>query len=613
MIKTGKINLAIGLLFFLQAVALLGQDIQVKASVSDNPVSVDEQFSYSVEVSGKSTSLPDPQVAGLSDFFVLSGPNSSTNIQWINGRMSASKTYTYYLQPKRTGTFQISPATVQYHGKTYQSNAIRLQVTKTKSGRTAKSSARSGSTPAITDKDNSGKSLFIKTAVSKRKVYVGEQILVTYKLYFRGNVRTYNIDKYPSNAGFWTEEFDMPRQPVISSAIVNGINYNVAVLRKIALFPTRTGTLFLEPLEVTLEEVVAQRRSRRSLFDSFFDDPFGRTVRIKVVTKKIKIKVLPVPEANKPADFAGAVGHFRLSAKVDKHSLSTNQAVSLKLRISGTGNIKMVAMPNVTIPPDIEKYDPKISFKPTKKNNQIGGIKTAEIILVPRLAGTYTIKPIRFSYFDPQKKQYQTLQTNPITLQVAQGKNGPLISGTQNSGLSQQEVQLLGKDIRYIKEYTEFEPIGYKAYLTLSFWLTILGLVLLFAGFVLWDDYRLKLMSDAELARKTRAGKVASKQLTVARSHLSDEASAAFYKALSAALQGFVRDKLNIELTEFSAANIKKVLGERGIPEEDIREYQAVLEESDFSQFSGTQSGRSERDKLFERAKAILTRLEKWI
>jgi hypothetical protein len=273
----------------------------------------------------------------------------------------------------------------------------------------------------------------------------------------------------------------------------------------------------------------------------------------------------------------------------------------------------MVAMPEVAIPPDIEKYDPKISFKSTKKNNQIGGVKTAEIILVPRLAGTYTIKPIHFSYFDPDKKQYQTLQTKPITLQVAQGKNGPLVSGSQNSGLSQQEVQLLGKDIRYIKEYTDFEPIGYKVYLALPFWLAVLGLVLLFAGFVLWDDHRLKLMSNAELARKTRAGKVASRQLSVARSHLPDETSAAFYKALSAALQGFVRDKLNIELTEFSAANIRRVLGERGIPEEDIQEYQAVLEESDFNRFSGMQSGRDERDKLFERAKVILTRLEKWI
>ena len=267
----------------------------------------------------------------------------------------------------------------------------------------------------------------------------------------------------------------------------------------------------------------------------------------------------------------------------------------------------------MVIPPDIEKYDPKISFKTSKKKNTIGGTKSAEIILVPRLAGTYTIKPVKFSYFDPAKKKYQTLSTRPITLQVSQGKNGPVVSGTQNSGLSQQEVELLGKDIRYIKEYSDFQPIGYKPYLTVSFWLAILALILIFGGFVLWDDHRLKLLSDADLARKTRAGKVASKQLSAARSHLADENSAIFYKTLSAALQGFVRDKLNIELSEFSAPNVRKVLRKREIPEEDIREYLEVLEESDFNQFSGLQSARSDRDRLFERAKSVLTRLEKWI
>jgi len=614
LIKTGKIKTLIAiLLILLPGSWLMAQEIQLKAYVSRNPVTANDQFSYSVEITGKSTSLPDPKFPDLSAFFVLSGPNSSTNIQWVNGKMSSSKTNTFYLQPKKEGKFSIGSASVTYHGKTFSSNPISLTVQKAATASPAVAPSTPGKQRSVTDRANQGKNLFIKTLVSKRKAYIGEEILLTYKLYYRGNVRSYNIDKRPANAGFWTEDFKLPRQPVISSEIVNGVSYNVATLTKSALFPTQAGALSVEPMEITLEEVVQQRRNRRSLFDSFFDDPFGRTVQRKIVTKKVKINVLPIPEENRPPSFSGAVGRLHFVAAVDKKQVATNEAISLKLKLFGTGNIKLVQMPEVIIPPDIEKYDPKISFKTKMQNNMVSGSKTAEIILVPRLAGDYTIKPIHFSYFDPSVKRYQTISTRPIRLHILQGKTALATGGVHSSGLSKEEVTLLGRDIRFIKESSRFETRNYKSYTSVYFWAAILTILLVFFLFVLWDERRVKLLSDERLARKSRAGKVAAKQLMVARSHLGDDEDSAFYKALSQALQGFVRDKLNIELTEFSAANIRQVLSKRGIPEEDIREYQTVLEESDFNQFAGKRSGQQGRQELFDRAKVILTRLEKWI
>ena len=290
-----------------------------------------------------------------------------------------------------------------------------------------------------------------------------------------------------------------------------------------------------------------------------------------------------------------------------------NEAVSLKLKISGAGNIKMAKLPKLSIPPDIEQYEPKISFKTSKDNGIIRGEKSAEIILVPRIAGTFTIKPAAFSYFDPRDKKYKFSKTKPIVLKVKKGSGQPAVSAIQNSGLSQKEVALLGKDIHYIKESGELEPVSYKPYLSFYFWGSVLGMLVLFMAFIVYDDKQARILGDERLVRRKRAGRLASKQLALARRHLNDEEKGEFYKAVSLALRGFVQDKLNIELTEFSAANVSRKLSDRGIPAEEIENYIAVLEESDFKQFAGTGSSAEERKELYERAKTILTRLEKWI
>ncbi len=587
------------------------QDLQIRAYVSKNTVGLDENFTYSIEVSGKSTSLPDPQAPDFQDFYVLSGPNTSTSIQFVNGRMSATKVHTYYLQPKKKGKLTIPPAIVKHKGKILKSNTVTITVV-------AQSQQPKPSTPQAkapkkrTDKDLIGQSIYLKTEVSKQRAYVGEQIVVAYKLYFRVNVSGYDFQKLPSNPGFWTEEFAMPGQPNISTEVVNGLNYNVATIRKVAIFPTQSGELTLEPISVLVEARV--RRRSRSIFDSFFEDPFGSVVQKTISSKPVKITVLDLPEEGKPADFTGAVGKFNLNVKIDKTNVKTNDAVSLKVVISGQGNIKMVNIPDVIVPPDIEKYDPKIKTQLDNVGNRIRGKKTAEFILIPRVPGDFLIKPLTFSYFDPRVKKYITLKSNPIQLHVTGQQNvaisQPLVGG---GSLDQRYVDLIGRDIRFIKEFTEFKPLGFKIYYSFKFWGWIGFGFLFLIVFVLVNDYQARLSSDERLVRSRKAGKMASKQLAKARDLLKSGDYDQFYKAVSSALQGFVRDKLNIDLSDFSTPNVRKHLTARNIDANVIDEYIAVLEEADFRQFAKISDSEQERRKFYERAKKVLTSLEKWI
>ncbi|WP_169833694.1 BatD family protein [Caldithrix abyssi] len=590
---------------------LFSQDIQIRSYVSKNKVGINENFTYSIEVSGKSTSLPDPVAPDFKDFYVLSGPNTSTSIQFVNGRMSATKVHTYYLQPKKKGQLNIPPATVKRKGKTIKSNAITITVVD--QPQTAQKPSRQRKAPKkTTDRDLLGQSIYLKTEVSKRKAYVGEQIVVAYKLYFRVNVSGYDFKKLPSNPGFWTEEFEMPGQPIISSEIVNGLNYNVATIRKIAIFPTQSGELTLEPISVMVEARV-QRRSR-SIFDSFFDDPFGRVVQKTLSSKPIKIKVMELPQEGRPADFNGAVGRYNLDVKIDKTDVKTNDAVSLKVTIAGEGNIKMVNVPDVIVPPDIEKYDPKIKTELDNVGARIRGKKKAEIILIPRVPGDFLIKPLTFSYFDPQTGKYVTLRSKAIPLHVS-GQRGVAMSQPLGGGasLDQRYVDLIGRDIRFIKEFSQFQPVGYKIYRSFKFWGLIgFGFIFLIV-FVLVNDYQARISGDERLVRSRKAGRMAAKQLSKARDLLKSGEYDQFYRAVSNALQGFVRDKLNIDLSDFSTPTVRKHLNERKIDPAVVDEYIAVLEEADFRQFANIPDSPEERQKFYDRAKKVLTSLEKWI
>ncbi len=593
-------------IFLFLCNSLFGEDLSFRAYVSANAVSLDGQFQYSVEVSGSTTNLPPVDYPEFADFYVLSGPNASTNVQWINGNLTSKKTFSFVLKPRRKGQIDIAPAVINIKNKQYKTDPITITVT---DAANKPAQRKQASPPKTTDADISGENLYLKAVVSDRNIVLGEQVLIEYKLYFKVNVRGYDFEKLPSNAGFWAEEIELPAQPAIENEIVNGVNYNVAVLKKYALFPTQTGKLTIEPMHVKLEALVRSNR-RRSIFDSFFDDPFGNTVQKKVSSKPVTLTVNALPAAGKPADFNGAVGRYNLSVETDKQEAGVNEAISLNIRINGSGNIKILELPEPLIPPDIERYEPKISSNVNTKGNVIRGSKQSEHILIPRLPGTYTIKPLHFSYFDPVARQYKTLKSEPATLKIT-GETAK-VSGPQIQ-YSRQEVELLGEDIRFIKEQTDFEKIGYRPYLSGIFWLVMISGLVLFSAFLVYNDYSARISGDVRLSRSKRASRLASKTLKHAKTAMTKDNSAEFYRAISLAVRGFVQDKLNLELSDFSAGRARQLLGAKGIDTGVIDNYVELLDESDMRQYANIPSSAEDLNKLYERAKKLLIQLEKYL
>jgi len=600
--------LTINIILLFLANFLSAQEYSIRASVNKNKVALNERFEYKIEISGASTSLPNPNLPDLQNFALLSGPNTSTSIQYVNGAMSASKTYSYILMPRNMGKHSIPKIIMEIDGKNYESNAIAIEVVKQKTTKPKKQQQ----TKTSTDEDLLGEKLYLKTHVNKRNIYQNEQVLVTYKLYFRLTVRSYNFDKIPATPGFWVEEFKLPGQPPISREVINGIEFQVATLRQIALFPTQTGELSIDPLSITVDALVKQKRRSRSLFDSFFDDPFGRTVRKSISSNSIKIKVKELPANGKPSNFNGVVGKYSISLTSDKNQVRANDAVSLKLNIAGEGNIKLIVPPNLNVPPDLEVYDPKEKTNIKREKGKVTGQKNIEYIVVPRYEGEYAIKPVAFSYFDPKAKKYKTLKTKPVNLKVVGGSLSPGdISGTSN--LSKQEVELLGKDIRFIKEIANYTRQGNKIYTNVLF---LSGFIfpLILVGFAFgYKKHQVKLEGDVQFARRRKAGKIATKHLASAKKYLKAETSKEFYRFMSKALQGFVSDKLNIEMTDFTVNSVKQNLEKIGVNSDEIEEYQNCLQESDYMQFAGKDSEVDQMNTFFDKSKNCLTKLEKYI
>ncbi|MCB9058412.1 MAG: protein BatD [Calditrichae bacterium] len=592
------------LLFSFLPILLMAQDVSIKAFVSRNQVTTDERIQYSVEVSGSTNNLPDVNFPDMNDFYVLSGPNQSTSIQFINGAMTSSKTLSFYLKPRREGQLKLGKASIEIDGKKLESNEVIVTAGKPDPNAVAQQKSQQN----VEQGDDSN--IFLKTHVSKRTAYIGEQIVIEYRLYFKNNVRTYEVEKNPSNAGFWTEDFEMPSQPLIENEVIDGINYSVATLKKTAIFATRVGSLELDPMVVNLEAVIPNKRGRRSLFDSFFE-PSGRSIRKTVSSQPVKLNIKPLPDAGKPADFSGAVGSFRFSVDVDKQQAEVNEAVALKLKLSGTGNIKLTDLPKVDIPPDIEQYEPKNSSSISKKGGAISGSKTSEYILIPRIPGAFKIKPIQFSYFDPQKNKYFTTNTDQIDLTITGEANNSAV--TPMAGFSRKEVTLLGKDIRYIKESTNLQPVAEHNYFNIYIGGGFLLGILFFAGFIFYDDKQAKISGNIVLAKSIKASKLAAKLLTEARKNISAADQSLFYKAINSALSNFVRDKLNIELTDFNTVTAEHALKAKNIPAEIVKEYIDLVSECDLKQFAGIGSSENEKMMTMNKARTIITKMEKLI
>ena len=602
-----------GLVSVLSAVAVStsGADLQVTASVDRTVVGLNQQFTLSIEMSGEgANAAPDPELPDLTQFAAYIGSGSSSSIQLINGRMSVSKTISYTFVARQVGKFQIGPAKITYRGKVYETQPISIEITQAPPQPQPSQVQPGQAVPSVQAESSIEGNLFVKALVNKRRVYQNEPVIVTFRIYTRVNVTQYGISKLPNTAGFWAEEFPIPQQPGTHEEIINGRKFIVADIRKMALFPTNPGKMTIDPIGVECDVRVQDRRRSRDFFDSFFDDPFfGRTVRKSLLSDPIQIEVLPLPIEGKPANFSGAVGSYNLSTTVDKETAKTNEAVTLTVKISGSGNIKVLPQPEVVIPPDFEKYEPKVSESINRQGETISGTKTFEYVLIPRFPGLQKIKPVEFSFFDLKTKSYRTLQTPELTIDVSKGGEEFVSLGP---GLSKEEVRLLGQDIRFIKKSpADFSKIGSRFYRSAGFIFLVIFPILLVVGAVGYRNHLDKLSANVAYARDRQANQMAMRRLRKAKHLLDENTQKEYFAEVSRALMGFLGDKLNIAEAGIITDEVEARLRARGVDGEVLEQYLACLRTCDYQRFAPSTAKKEEMNVFFEQAKKAIVDLER--
>ncbi|RMF63055.1 MAG: protein BatD [Calditrichaeota bacterium] len=591
------------------AAGAYAQNLELNAYVDRTTIGVNQQFELNVELSGTDANrVPQPDLPDLTAFATFIGSSSSQNIQIVNGRMTVSKTYTHHFIATKVGKFRIPAIVLRYKGRTISSDPIEIEIVKTSGGGPPQAGQNRGRREASNDLSEL---LFLKATVSKRRVYQNEPVVVSYKIYTAVNVTNYGISQLPNMVGFWSEEFELPQRPRLYTEVVNGRQYRVAEIKKLALFPQGPGEKTVEPLVIECE-VQLPRRRRRDLFDSFFDDPFfGRSERRVIRANPVQIEVVAVPLKERPADLSGAVGSFSLRAAVDKSRVKTNEAVTLRVDISGSGNIKILPQPKVNFPADFEVYDPKINESITRKGAAITGNKTFEYVMIPRFAGEQIIKPIRFSYFDLASKSYRTLTTDPIRVSVEKGAQQ-----FSNVGMaaSKEDVKFIGKDIRFIQiRMPEFKRVGRVFYKSAIFYALLVLPLFALAGAVGYRRHVERVQADVAYARSRKANQMALKRLKKAQKKLGEGESKAFYAEVSSALMGYIGDKFNVAAAGLITDQVETMLRERGIQAETVSNYIDCLQTCDYKRFAPTEADRDEMKAFFDKARKAIIALEREI
>lgn len=594
--------------FLLTAIFQMSAQNVIRVEAPD-VVAVNEQFNVTFIIEGEK-SPSDFQWSSGDDFQLVWGPQkgSSSSIQIINGKRSSSHqtTFTYILIPKATGTFQLPAATALLSGNRISSTQASIQVvsdgasSSQSSGQNGGKSSGGGQTSSTGSGEISSNDLFMRLSLSRMEVVIGEPITATLKIYQRANVVGFENAKFPTFNGFWSQETYVPNNIEFKRESLDDKIYNTAVLRTYVLIPQQSGTITIDPAElVCLVNIRTAPSTSNSLFDSFFQDEY-RTIRKRVTTPAVKVKVNPLP-AGQPASFGGGVGNFGISARLTTDNLKTHDAASLIITVSGRGNVALLEEPKVNFPPDFEIYDTKTTENTDKSNGGTSGSKSFEYPFIPRSHGDFTIDPVEYSYYDVNAGKYVILRTEPLHVKVAKGKGGDSTPVTTvNSGVERKDVKSLADDIRFI--FTGKPGLsGSGSFFVGSvfFWI-LLALMILGATSVYLVFRKVAAMrADVAGTKNRRATKMAQKRLKLAGEYLDKNLYTAFYEELHKALIGFVSDKLNMDMSEISKDNIASALTEGGVSEEQTKAFTDLLDACEFARYSpdgGNEAMRSHYD-----------------
>lgn len=616
-------NKRIILFLMLCPLWLWAQDATLTVS-SKKQVVVGERFQVVFEVNAEGKNFQAPSFDG---FTVVGGPfsSSSSSFSMVNGSMShtVKNTYTYALQAYKEGTFRIGSASLTVKGDKVSSEPFDIKVLPDDGSHATPSAGSSsgfnqGQGQNTNDPKVSGKDLFLKVIPSKKTVYVGEQMILTYKLYTKVPVSSLQVSKMPAYAGFWTKDISDNNGGALrqTSEYINGEEYTVAEIQKVIVVPQRSGALSLDPMSIEcIAQIRSENNNRRSNdpFDIFFNDPFFNrnivNVKKELSTSTITIDVKSLPANQKPDGFAGAVGNFNFKSEIDKTALKTNEAFTLTLIVSGTGNIELLQMPEPNFPPDFEVYDPKITTSTNVTAQGLSGSKKAEYLVIPRRAGNFSLSPVEFNFFNPATGTYTALQSDNYAIHVEKG-SGDEADGSIYAS-NQEGIKYLGSDIRHIatgKPQLKEKHVAFFG--SAAYFVILLAMLLAFVLLLLLLKKRENDRQDNVANRNKKATKVARGRLKKAEQYLKVKDQDNFYTEMSQALWGYIADKLGIEQSRLSMDTVSEAMKEKNVPDDLTQQFVDTLNNCEFARFAPG-SAEEKMGDLYHKGIELITKAEK--
>lgn len=590
-INLHTMNRLLALALLLLCIPETGSAQGISAQVSSKKVQVGVPFEYAVVITVNATNFVAPD---LRNFEVISGPNQSSSIQYVNGTMSQQLTISYGLIARKEGKYTIGAASVMAGGQKLETNPIQIEVVKGNPG---------NASPADEDQKQGNKiasgDLFIRSAVSKNKCYVGEQIIITQKVYSRLQIVGFQKFAQPTYTGFYAQALESESRGQVGVENIDGINYYTYELFRTLGTANKSGKILLDPVE---GDVVVRRQTQtkaRNIFEQFFGSPGYEDVPVPVKSRSYAVEVLPLPEKNKPANFNGAVGDFSAKLQSNRTELKANEAFNLKLTISGKGNLKLIDAPKFEFPESFEVYDPKVA--------ENANSKTFDYLVIPREEGDYVLEKLNFSFFSLSSKSYVTLPSPQIKIKVL-----PAESGSKGAQVYSPQNQLRESenDIRYIKKGDfVLQKSGREFFNSIGHVLLLLSSLLALTGAILLRNHYLRENSNLALVRQRKAARVARKSLQQAELYMKENNKDAFYTAVLLALSQYTAGKLNIPVAELSKERISSALAERRVEGELINRLTGSMSTSEFAKYApGAVSG--DLKAVYEDTSKLIIELE---
>ena len=590
------------IVLLLAIMPLWAEEVSFTASAPSSVI-LDKPFQvvYTINASAKDLRVPE-----WVDFDVLAGPfeSRSSSTQWINGKRSTSMshTFTYTLMARKEGEFTLPAATVTVKGEKYVSNGLKIKVLLSDAQQKSSNTAQTNSSTENISNEN----IFIRTILSKTQVFEQECVLLTYKLYTLVDVRQFIGSKLPDYTGFLKQDIDLGENNQLEYEHYNGRNYASAVLAQMLLYPQQNGVLEIEPATFDAVIRVQNRTQVRSIFDDFFDTYTNVTKTLKAPGAKVTVKALP---SGKPTSFSGVVGDFDLNSSISETEVNVNDAITLKLSINGSGNVKLIKNPTIEFPAGLEVYDPKVNNQFTTTKSGMSGTKTMEYLIIPRASGSYTIPTVEWSYFDTKTGEYRRLKTQPYTIQVRKGANDTLVS-TFPTYMTKEEIQQLSTDIHYI--YTGKVNLQPEPELLFGSWKFLLGYILpILLTAILFVVFRKQIQANSDIVRvkNKKANKMAQKRLKKAQQYLKEQRQDLFYDEVLRALWTYLSDKLAIPTSNLNRENVSVELERCGISSDLIKRSLHIIEQCEYARYAPV-SGENPMGDLYAEAVQLISDLD---